>query len=352
MDHEPIEPPPILVSHPPVASPAIEKAWTLGSAFGVSGALFAAVFIFANIIGVPFALISLVNLYTTGKFFAPDTTAYIDQSLSTQEVRDFTAYLKKKLPDTDVKVQTQDSSSRTAITLTMRKGPVDPVVLEPALESGLSTIGIAPLKPVKVVPKVVSPSMDVLLSDPWILIGGALGFQIAIFAAWQFSRKKIFVGERVLPPFHSGSKLIAIAIGAVLGVAVSFSANFLDNLLRNSLNSGSTTIWDSSTSYPLWAKIGIVLVGAIGAPIFEEIFFRGILIGIFQKVGRPWLGVILSGIVFGLSHFQDVSTILTITVMGFILGATYVKTKSIYATIAMHMVNNMISFGFLFLGKP
>jgi len=73
---------------------------------------------------------------------------------------------------------------------------------------------------------------------------------------------------------------------------------------------------------------------------------------LFIKAGRPWLGVVLSSIVFGIAHLQDLSTVTTIAIMGLVLGAVYVRTKSIYATIAIHVVNNAISFGLLLTKKP
>jgi len=140
-------------------------------------------------------------------------------------------------------------------------------------------------------------------------------------------------------------------IGMFLGPIVAIASNYLDSFLRYLLHVPETSIWDAATGFPLWGKIGVVFCGVIGAPILEEVFFRGMLMGVFQRIGKPWVGVAVSSVIFGIAHFSDAPTVLTITVMGAMLAIIYMKTKSLYTTMTIHMVNNAVSFWLLLSQK-
>ncbi len=89
-------------------------------------------------------------------------------------------------------------------------------------------------------------------------------------------------------------------------------------------------------------RLGVVLLFAItviGAPIVEELFFRGFTQrAAVARLGRP-LGVVLSSVLFGLTHFQA-PQLLALVVFGMILGYLVERTGRLGPSIVTHMAFN------------
>lgn len=69
--------------------------------------------------------------------------------------------------------------------------------------------------------------------------------------------------------------------------------------------------------------LGLVLLafgGAIGAPIVEELFFRGLALRAFERRFGPVVGVIASSLVFTLLHFQPGNAVSIVTLLVVIGG--------------------------------
>lgn len=80
----------------------------------------------------------------------------------------------------------------------------------------------------------------------------------------------------------------------------------------------------------------------IVAPIFEEFLMRGIiLVGLLNKY-NPRKAIIVSALIFGMSHFNIVQSVNT-TLIGLVLGIIYYKTNSLILCIAAHMTNNIFA---------
>ncbi|MEP7133908.1 MAG: type II CAAX endopeptidase family protein [Chloroflexota bacterium] len=89
---------------------------------------------------------------------------------------------------------------------------------------------------------------------------------------------------------------------------------------------------------PIW----FFVVGAVVAPIVEEIFFRGFLFqGFRAKYG--WLpAVLLSSAIFGAAHLDPVSLIPTF-VLGCVLAYIYHRSNSVWPGILFHAAINSFS---------
>ena len=89
---------------------------------------------------------------------------------------------------------------------------------------------------------------------------------------------------------------------------------------------------------PVW----LFVVGAIVAPIVEEIFFRGFLFqGFRQKYG--WMpALFLSSAIFGAAHLDPVSLIPTF-VLGCVLAYVYHRSNSVWPGILFHAAINSFS---------
>ena len=85
------------------------------------------------------------------------------------------------------------------------------------------------------------------------------------------------------------------------------------------------------------------LVGAIIAPIAEEIFFRGILYGFFRKWGIP-AAIILSTLLFVLSHSLGRTVPVTQIVGGILFAVAYEVEKNLFVPITIHILGNLAIF--------
>jgi len=75
----------------------------------------------------------------------------------------------------------------------------------------------------------------------------------------------------------------------------------------------------------------------------EEFFFRGGVLRLFPIETRLTYSILGSAVVFSLLHFQ-LTNILSIFFMGFVLAYTYWSTKSIWYSISIHCLFNFTSW--------
>jgi membrane protease YdiL (CAAX protease family) len=85
------------------------------------------------------------------------------------------------------------------------------------------------------------------------------------------------------------------------------------------------------------------LMGAIIAPIAEEIFFRGILYGFFRKWGIL-TALILSTLFFVLPHTTGNSIPLTQLIGGILFAASYEREKNLLVPMTIHSLGNLAIF--------
>jgi membrane protease YdiL (CAAX protease family) len=83
----------------------------------------------------------------------------------------------------------------------------------------------------------------------------------------------------------------------------------------------------------------------LAAPVFEEVFARGFM---FRGIQASRLGnvgaVVLTSLVWSGIHLQyDWYHLLAVLAAGVLLGIARVRTRSLYTTIAMHSVWNLIA---------
>lgn len=91
----------------------------------------------------------------------------------------------------------------------------------------------------------------------------------------------------------------------------------------------------------------IVLTGPVQA-VAEEVFFRGYLLqALGSVVATPWFGVVTSALVFALFHgSQNVWLFLDRLAFGLVAGVLVWRTGGLEAACAVHVVNNLLAFGF------
>lgn len=96
----------------------------------------------------------------------------------------------------------------------------------------------------------------------------------------------------------------------------------------------------------LAALVGYGVLLAFVAPLAEELFFRGFAFGVLrERIGVTW-GVVVAGSAFGLVHLggSPIETVGVLAAFGILLCLLYQRTGSLLPSIALHAINNSISF--------
>ncbi len=95
----------------------------------------------------------------------------------------------------------------------------------------------------------------------------------------------------------------------------------------------------------------IVFVIAVIPAICEEIFFRGYVLSSFQLKFSPFLSAFITGLFFGIYHFNPYGLI-PLIVLGTYFGFAAYKSESIFVSMVLHFLNNFFAVTtYLILGE-
>lgn len=147
--------------------------------------------------------------------------------------------------------------------------------------------------------------------------------------------------------------------GAVLFVVVAQLASMLTPELSDA---GKKVAQQVGMGENFWRDMLVVLSATVAAPLGEEIIYRGIVFrGLhdgMKRLKQQWtqrlafiVPALVSAVLFATSHGgegQD-KQVLYLIFFGLIAAWLYWKTKSLYVSVFMHSVTNMINFFLLAL---
>ena len=161
-----------------------------------------------------------------------------------------------------------------------------------------------------------------------------LCFLVLVFGfAWYIKadQKKLFSlgrpkGRHILGALllWAGTYLFAILLSVPLARLFPSSASQMEQM----------TVWLGSQ--PLWM---LVLVVAVTPAICEEMLFRGFLFGTMKEKWKPWIAILVSGILFGVYHMSLVKTV-TVSLLGIVFAYVVYVSDSILCSVLMHLCNN------------
>lgn len=89
----------------------------------------------------------------------------------------------------------------------------------------------------------------------------------------------------------------------------------------------------------LWA----VMTGVVVAPIIEEFIFRGIVQRNIARATTPWIGIIITSLIFGAIHLIP-QQILLATLNSVVLGVVFYLTRSLISVVVIHLLNNGLAY--------
>lgn len=110
--------------------------------------------------------------------------------------------------------------------------------------------------------------------------------------------------------------------------------------------------WTSQTFLSMARYPALSLTfGCLLAPLLEEILFRGILLRGLLRNYSPAVAIGQSALLFGIFHLNPAQSLFAL-LFGVMLGWLYYRTQSLAICIALHALNNLLSFSSMMRGSP
>jgi uncharacterized protein len=185
------------------------------------------------------------------------------------------------------------------------------------------------------------------LTDPGtvtLVLGGALAAQAVATLLLLWSSK--WRGGRVVDtlalrkPFAGSTSYLwaipaFVVFGALAGIVVQW--------LSPKANLADTQMMLKFAHSPIWWLLGLVAI--VGAPIYEELMFRGFLFSALAKSAIGFVGTaVVTSFLWALIHGYSVAGIGTIFILGLALSAILYRTGSTRVTMACHAAYNSMAF--------
>lgn len=187
---------------------------------------------------------------------------------------------------------------------------------------------------VALVPLATFATLVTAIGIAWVLMRGQMGRKLAlrICTPWQW----LLVLLLLVPQAVVASELANLVQEVI---------RWINSPLLDKLNDMS---WVESFAQQPWP---LVLLGACVFPALgEEILFRGVL----SRGLVAWHGVvagsIFASVLFGLMHLVPAQAVATIAI-GLVLQLVFLFTRSLWAAILLHLVNNAMAFSAVRFGS-
>ncbi|MFK7804701.1 MAG: lysostaphin resistance A-like protein [Anaerolineae bacterium] len=184
-------------------------------------------------------------------------------------------------------------------------------------------------------------------ADPFLLLLYSLGATLLAFLIPYFGmnaiRKRHSLAKLGLGAMPEGWVWPSIGLG-VAGALVRMAIGAGLLLLFPALEEGAEELAEMFAFEQTWQMLVIGLAASLIVPVYEEIFFRGLIHnGIGNRLG-VWGTIIASSALFGLFHGFPIQ-IITAFLFGLIVGWLYEKTNSLWPAIICHVTNNALAMG-------
>jgi uncharacterized protein len=110
--------------------------------------------------------------------------------------------------------------------------------------------------------------------------------------------------------------------------------SFIERLLKlQSMMRPATSVMPNVT------RVLLLITVIIAAPLCEELIFRGILLQRWTTKWNAPIALILTSALFGILHVNFIGA----GTIGLVAGVLYYQTKSLWAPVALHAINNTIA---------
>lgn len=173
----------------------------------------------------------------------------------------------------------------------------------------------------------------------------ALGYFVPVVLFYFYYRKKFLDFATI---FALSPKYL------VVGILLKLLLTFFHNLLPVFLISKEMPLSSSSllSSKLTWEMAGRVIMPVLLGPIFEEIFFRGILLRVFIEYYSLPSAIFFNAVAFALLHIAPIPgestfiflmSVIECLFFGVLLASVTYKTKNISFACGFHVANNFLA---------
>lgn len=188
-----------------------------------------------------------------------------------------------------------------------------------------------------------TPSAPGLSLSEGLILQMPLWLGLLVFP-WAMSRHRgmSFAGATALT-----QKVRDIPIGLAVGAAAQIVAIpllylALSPLIDTDDLSDPARMLADKANDPLGIAL-LVLIVLIGAPLVEEIFFRGVLFATLRDRCKPWVMVAVTSLVFMVFHVGQLLQYPGLLLFGVLAGLMYYKTGRLGAAIWTHVGFNAVT---------
>ncbi len=188
-------------------------------------------------------------------------------------------------------------------------------------------------------------------TDPAFLLGSTIGLWIGLggscFVAVRSKGSGSLRDLGLVPPRWVDAALgLGFAIAGV--IAVSIAAAIIQAIDKQLLPGGRSDLTDPVDHGGALGIVVIYLIAVVGAPFFEELYFRGLVQGTLSARWGIGVGIVVQALLFGLVHLDpnngwgNVGTFVIITIVGLGLGAIRYYSKRLPPGMFTHAGYNAI----------
>ena len=134
-----------------------------------------------------------------------------------------------------------------------------------------------------------------------------------------------------------------VAQGVGVGVLVILGSAVIEAALQSvGIHQTQEQMFEGVLNATIPQFIGVLLAGAVIAPIAEEIFFRGYVFTAARRTYGMILAFALSALLFAFAHL-NVAAFIPILLIGVAFCYVYWKTGSLVPSMVAHMMNNAVA---------
>jgi membrane protease YdiL (CAAX protease family) len=157
---------------------------------------------------------------------------------------------------------------------------------------------------------------------------GLIAAVVIISRRWGTGDLRRDYGLRFLPV-----DLLGVPIGVLTQIVfVPLLYLLLPFIDRDEVSESAEKLTDRATG---WGVVLLVVLVVVGAPIVEELFFRGLVLRSIQARYSDWIAVVGSAVLFALVHFEPI-TFPALFMFGLVLGYLAQRTRRLGMSVFAH----------------
>lgn len=96
----------------------------------------------------------------------------------------------------------------------------------------------------------------------------------------------------------------------------------------------------------------IFLTVAVGPALFEELFFRGVMLHRLLKIMTPWQAIFVTAMAFAILHFTAIGIVFYLLPLAVLAGWLTLRSQSLWPAIFLHLAHNGCIVYFEYLELP